>query len=306
MAKSLPLKLLQSNRAVKSIFALIIASLCFKLSIAKERTLAQIPIQIQGYDGELMEPAISCDGNALFFNNSNAPGNNTNIYWASRTSGNIFRFRGEVPNVNSQSLDGVASQDCTGFLYFMSVRSYFQDFETIYRTNIGTQHHSDGVEKVLGISKKHLGDLIFDVEISRDGSILAAADGVFDGATAPKQADIFFAKNVNGHFERMANSAQILQNINSDWLEYAPSMSADTLLLCFSRTRFGPMGLFGNDFRIMCARRPNIEAPFAMPRTILQSQNVLEAPSISNQGNEIYYHAKTRGKNRIFKIEYRG
>src|ERR1700729_1395533 len=54
------------------------------------------PVTIKGYSQDAMEPFISPDGNYLFFNNSNAPTVNTNLFYATRIDDVTFQFQGEI------------------------------------------------------------------------------------------------------------------------------------------------------------------------------------------------------------------
>jgi hypothetical protein len=58
-------------------------------------------VAIEGYTGTAMEPFVSRDGKYLFFNDSNATGNDTNLFWATRTSARVFQFRGEIAGADS-------------------------------------------------------------------------------------------------------------------------------------------------------------------------------------------------------------
>src|SRR5260370_28342604 len=62
------------------------------------------PVTIVGYSQDAMEPFISPDGNYLFFNNSNAPAVDTNLYYATRIADVTFQFHGELAGVNSTAL----------------------------------------------------------------------------------------------------------------------------------------------------------------------------------------------------------
>jgi hypothetical protein len=89
------------------------------------------PVTIVGYDQDAMEPFLTRDGNFLFFNNSNDPHVDTNLYWASKVDDLTFQFQGEIRGVNSTALDGVASMDVSDNFYFISTRSYDATWSTI-------------------------------------------------------------------------------------------------------------------------------------------------------------------------------
>ncbi|MBN2098018.1 MAG: hypothetical protein JW753_00320 [Dehalococcoidia bacterium] len=81
-------------------------------------------VTILGYSDHAMEPFISRDGKYLFFNNSNDPDVDTNLYWAERIDDLTFQYKDEIGGVNTTALEGVASMDRNGVFYFISTRSY--------------------------------------------------------------------------------------------------------------------------------------------------------------------------------------
>ena len=255
-------------------------------------------VEIIGLTFDAMEPFISCDGNTLYFNNSNHPRANTNIYRAKRINDHQFRYEGEVWGINGAALDGVPSMDCQNQFYFISTRNYAQSFESIFTVDLSKREIL--VREVKNLSRGKLGDLIFDAEISRDGNTLMAVDGIFNGPPFPRAADIFIAQKVANGFQRAPNSQYIMRNINSRDLEYAPSLSADKKILYFTRVK---NRLFRQEITIEMAKRESINSAFETPKVILKSDNIIEAPSISSDGKSLYYHKKIRGKFEIFKLE---
>ncbi|MBM3344297.1 MAG: hypothetical protein FJY56_19615 [Betaproteobacteria bacterium] len=85
------------------------------------------------------------------------------------------------------------------------------------------------VQLVEGVSRKQMGQVNFDAEISADGQTLYAVDGEFSGGAIPKTANIFVARRIGERFERLPNSDAIMAHINTRDLEYAPAISADEL-----------------------------------------------------------------------------
>src|SRR5947199_3457406 len=82
-----------------------------------------VKVQVIGYAGNIMEPFISRDGTTLLFNNLNAAPENTNLHWATRINDSSFQYRGEISGINTPDLEGVASLDRNGILYFVSTRN---------------------------------------------------------------------------------------------------------------------------------------------------------------------------------------
>src|SRR5690349_21866005 len=108
-------------------------------------------VAIRGYGGDAMEPFITRDGRYLLFNNRNDPRVDTNLHYAERVDDVTFDYRGELKGANSPALDGVASVDRDGNLFFISTRSYGQTLSTVYRGRFNGGAVS-GVELVQGVS----------------------------------------------------------------------------------------------------------------------------------------------------------
>src|ERR1700737_4510562 len=122
-------------------------------------------VTIRGYDSDAMEPFITRDGRYLLFNDSNAPGRDTNLHYAERIDDVTFEYRGQIGGINSAALDGVATVDASNTIYFVSTRSYGQTLSTIYRGTFQAGAVRD-VALVSGISKNIPGAVSFDVEVS--------------------------------------------------------------------------------------------------------------------------------------------
>ena len=109
-------------------------------------------VAIRGYAGDAMEPFITRDGRYLFFNNRNDPRVDTDLHYAERVDDLTFDYRGELKGANSPALDGVASMDRDGNLFFISTRSYAQTQATLYRGRFRAGR-VNGVELVPGVSQ---------------------------------------------------------------------------------------------------------------------------------------------------------
>jgi hypothetical protein len=156
-----------------------------------------------------------------------------------------------------------------------------------------------GLELVKGLSLGRPGMVTFDAEISADGQYLYGADGDFSGGSGPKSADIFIARRVGDHFERLADGARIMANINTSALEYAPAISSDGLELFFTRLSGA---LFWRKTTIEHARRQSVDEPFGPSQTISSITGFVEGPSSAGDGKSLYYHAKTDGTFRIYRV----
>ncbi|MBL7748072.1 MAG: hypothetical protein JNM19_11625, partial [Chitinophagaceae bacterium] len=211
----------------------------------------------------------------------------TNILYAERISDTLFQFAGEVGGLNSPYLDGVASMDNAGNLYFITTRSYPQNFSTVYRGifNNGTL---TATEKVNGISLLQPGWVDFDVEISADGQTMYFSEGRFNQTGQPLTADIMVAKRTADAFTRKTRDGIIPGHINTGALEYAAGISADELTLYF--TRWAGVGS-GTVPRLYYATRENKALPFDSPLLINEAEGFTEAVSAAGNGL-LYFHKR--------------
>lgn len=248
-------------------------------------------VTILGYTDHAMEPALSRDGQYLFFNNSNA-GVNTNLHWAQRVDGLTFQYRGEIDGVNTTDLEGVPSMDRNNVFYFVSTRSYAATLSTLYRGTFinGTV---SGVDLVPGVSALVLGMVNFDADISPDGNTLYFVDGLFDFPNpVPSTADILIAERSGVNFVRVANGADIMRKINTGALEYAPAISTSGLEIFFTRLK-------GSTSAIYASTRPNTSAPFDTPKKIQAITGFVEGPTLSVDEKSLYYH---KDENSLFVV----
>ena len=240
-------------------------------------------VTIRGYDSDAMEPFITRDGRYLLFNDSNAPGHDTNLQYAERIDDVTFEYRGPIANINSTALDGVATADASSTMYFVSTRSYDETLSTIYRATFQGGVASN-VALVGGISKNTPGALSFDVEVSADGDTLYLSDGVFTGGQVPSSADLAAAvRDGSGAFHRIASD--IFANVNTNALEYAACLSADQLELFF--TRFD-----GTEPAIYRSTRRTVTDTWSSPQRVSVISGFVEAPALSPDGHSLYYHAR--------------
>jgi len=242
-------------------------------------------VVIQGYsEVAAMEPFISRDGKYLFFNNSNGkPGTDTHLFYATRINDTTFQLVGSVkgldaslraPDINSAA----PSLDTNGNIYFTTNRSYHHDFNVIHHGlfNNGTV---TGVAPVTGISRKQPGWINMDGEISEDGRTLYYSDN-------SEQVSIIkvASKNADGSFSPLANSDDLLKNVNNADHNYAPSSSKDGLELFFTRAMAGG---------IYVVKRSSTSEPFGVPQlAVSAADGPVEAPSISSDGTHLYYAKK--------------
>lgn len=251
-------------------------------------------VAIRGYSGDAMEPFITRDGRYLFFNNRNDPRVDTNLHYAERVDDLTFDYRGELQGANSKALDAVPSMDRDGNFYFISTRTYFQTFATLYRGRFRAGTLS-GVELVPGVSLGRAGALVFDAEISPDGDVLFMADGEFAGGEVPKSADIAVAVRHGAGFRRHPASDEFMRNVNTAALEYAPAISADLLELFFTRAQPGEVAIYRS-------RRASRAVPFGVSERVAAITGFAEAPSLSADGRSLYYHRLDGERYAIYRV----
>jgi hypothetical protein len=259
------------------------------------------PVSIDGYKGSAMERFISPNGQYLFFTTENDSRTDTNLYWARRTGTRSFRSLGELPGANSPSLDAVASLDAAGHFYFTTLRTYDGTLNSIYTGNFN-QDGLTSVHPVSGdISPRTPGTVNMDVGISSDGQTLYISRAVIvPGAPAPKKSELMVAVQNQGSFHIDPSSARIMHTINNGALQYAPCISTDGLELYFTRASQGPSG---PSVRIMVATRPSTSQPFGEPEVLQYLNGFVEAPSISTDGKEMFFHKKIGDKYAIYRAE---
>jgi len=258
-----------------------------------------VKVIVSGYNGNMMEPFISRDGNTLLFNNLNAAPENTNLHWATRMNDSTFEYKGEVTGVNTTDLEGVPSLDQAGELYFVSTRNYVTTLSTLYQSEFANGIATN-VRLVEGLSKMQAGWLNFDVEVSADGSTLYFVDGLFNQSGTPTTADLAIAKKNGSGFQRISNSNSLLQNVNTNALEYAACISVDQLELYFTRVET-PITSSSSP-AIFLARRQRVDEPFGVPFRIESIRGFAEAATIAPDQKTIYFHMKENDKFGLYMI----
>jgi Tol biopolymer transport system component len=256
------------------------------------------PVTIEGYRQDAMEPFISPDGNYLFFNSSNA-GPVTNLLYATRIDDVTFQFQGEIAGANSGTLSAVPSMDVNNTFYFVSSRSYPATLSTIYS---GTFSNSDGslsgVALVPGVSKLKPGWVNFDQCISPDGNTLYFVDGFFGSGNFPRTASIAIATRDGDHFVRVANSAEIMRQVNKHGLNYAADISKSGLEFFFTRVpsiKEPPPAIY-------TTTRASTSEPFGKPVRIKAITGFAEAPALSPDERSLYYHERMNGVFVIYRV----
>ena len=263
-------------------------------------------VTVNGYNGDIMEPFISRDGQFLFFNNNSlAVPADKDIFYATHVDATTFNFAGEVVGVNNSSaVDGVPTLDSANTFYYVTTAFYDPNppahYDTIYKGNFDpATGNVSGIVPVDGVAEGIAGHLNFDVEVSPDGNTLYTVDGIFSGNSFPDQSNIIVATKAGSGFVRDPASTTIMVNINTQDLEYASAISADGLELFFTRLRLSDF-----DTKIYRAVRPNISASFGKPQHVSTITGFIEAPAFSPDEKSLYYHRRnpTTGRFELFRV----
>ncbi len=256
-------------------------------------------VEIAGYDGDAMEPALSRDGAVLFFNNRNDPPDETDLHWAERIDDTHYRYRGLLDGVNGPALDAVASISRDGRFCFVSTRSYFETLGTIY-CGQGADGRVRNVALQTDASVHTLGRLMFDVETDARGETLIVADGLFRGGAAPAASDLRLARWREGAFHLDPSSDALFAAVNTpDALEYAAALTNDGLTLSFTRLRGAP--LFART-ELWIAQRAAPDLPFGAPTRIISAEGFVEAGTFSPDGQSLIYHKRENGRFTLWRI----
>lgn len=255
-------------------------------------------VSILGYTGDAMEPFLSPDGEFLFFNNSNVDPTKTQLFFATKVDKNNFQFVGPVNGANlSGILSAVASVDERGNFYFISLRSYSTDFNTLYGGFFNSGVFAGLYEVVDDFNVKQPGVVVSDASVGADGQTMVYTREVLGESPA---AFLYLANKHGDSFVTDPNSEVILQNVNAaGLLTYAGDLSSSGLVLYYSQSN--PTLQI---FQILMSTRSSLLRCFGPPAVILATgaTNAAEAPTISPDGSTLYYHQLVNGVYEIFEM----
>ncbi|MGL4598216.1 MAG: T9SS type A sorting domain-containing protein [Bacteroidia bacterium] len=269
----------------------------------------EIPVTVTGLGFDAMEPAITADGNVIFFNSLN-DGVATSLYYASRVNDSTFTFVGGLTGANQNitpRMDVVASSDSINRFYWMSLRDFPIQFDNFFR---GQFNGTD----VVNIGRVHgtfyiysLGWLIMDAAINYDGNTLYYCNAFFNSNYSgcnglPCIAKLGIAQKQNDStFNKLSNSDNLMLNVNdTNYAVYAPHISRNGLELYYTRFfRTNPV-----QTELCVSVRNTTNDPFSLPSVIYASGLAPEAISLTTDYTKIYYHKKVNGIYRLF-MRYR-
>jgi hypothetical protein len=291
-------------------FTILFFSFCLFNSIVAQQNPTfgpEIPVNFISVKFDAMEPHLSPDGNALFFNSLN-DGITTSLYYGGKINDSTFSLAGQVPIVNqtvTPRLDAVASLDTANNFYWVSTRNYPVDFDNLHRirflqsgyTNYGRVHGDFYIYSP--------GWLIMDAAITNFGDQLYYCNAFFNNCGgAPCKAALGIADKVNDStFMKNPSSASILAAINdtTNYIVYAPQLSEDGLELYFTRLLHNSINT-----EICVSSRLSTSAAFGAPSVLVSSPTgeLPEAATVSADKSKIYYHKKQGGVFKLF-LRYR-
>jgi len=260
-------------------------------------------VEVVGFDGDVMEPFLSREGSYLFFND-NAAGDNgsdKNLHFATYLSDTSFQYAGELTSVNTSGVDGAPSMDSQNNFYFVSTVNYAPpaNYATLYR-GIWDGTNVSQLEALSSLAIETPGWVNFDLEISPDGQTLYFNDGDFRGGNNfPDAADIAIATLNNGQFTRLSNSVTLTAAINTDELEYAPSVSADGLEMFFTRLTLSDLAT-----EIFRSTRNSTGEPFGNTQKVAAISGFVEGTTFSPDERSLYFHRlnQTSGRFELYRV----
>ena len=278
------------------------------------------PIEIIGYDQDAMEPCVSLDGKYLFFNNTNEKPD-THIYFARRVSDTRFQYIGQVPGTKLTAdstpswneREMAPSLDRGSRFYYSDPHTFAQDQKTLY-VGLWKPEGLQNVESVKGDIYPHEPRrkdsfwLDMDCGISPDGNTLVISRAKFsEGLGVPAESHLLWARRgTTGEFAIDPRSDELLKTVNSGALQYAPGITDDGLELYFTRAQSGEALAAGrSDGPFMCimvARRSGVDKPFGAPARLVAIDGFVEAPSLTLDKRELYFHKKDGKLFRIYRV----
>ena len=259
-------------------------------------------IEIQGYSGDAMEIGISPDGEYLLFNDGNKP--NKDMHWSRRIDDRTYKYQGKVANTVSNKVDGTPSCDDNGNIYFTTLKTYPNSFKTIYISKFqdGVALDPAPVNGNIYVKNESQSPKLWvslDPDISNDGRLLFYSEGRFVPRVGfPYPFNVRGAEKIDGEFVKMDD--RILENINTDSLEYAPTITSDGLEIFFSR--IGKVNGKPKMVGIYTARRKSTNEPFSRPEKIMAITGNVEAPVLSGDESYLYYHRMDHGVFKVYRV----
>lgn len=293
---------------------------CLELFTENSEWQNETSIEISGYDDSAMEPRISADQNLLLFNNKAKSGDDMDVHYAVRLNAaqfpNRYTYKGILKGANSNKLDGSPGLDKFGNFYFVSLRDYGKNFQSLYSAQLTETSKGNfelknvqPADEFVTRAQKLIIDM--DGEVSWDGRTMIASRADFiDQTEAPRSSylALFDVSNTDKGSKHLAmpnkESSYILANINlPECRVYAGALSENKLELFYTVLPTSP-NVKPDDFRIVVAKRKSTNESFGRGQIITAIKgDIIEGPSVSldDGGSSLYYH-KLDPKEKRFKI----
>lgn len=240
-------------------------------------------VRIKGYESpgdHKMEVGISPDGAIIFFNNSNKKPAKTDVFYATRMGDDdrVFEFRGPVAKADKPGvLDATPAYDRTGRLSFVSTRvrppalfwgdfadGALRDVEPV-PLPLPKPFYALGME--LGEDRD---TVVFTYRSWREKNYMEIAVAEWDGRK----------------YVIPDNWPEIMAEVNTEAMEYAPEITGDMLELWFTRL------IPGGGPVIYSATRKSTSEPFTTVARHPTITGLVEAPTLTGDNNTMYYHCR--------------
>lgn len=266
----------------------------------------EIPVTINGYTIDAMEPFISLDGNAMFFNSINNA-TNTSLFYAGRINDSLFNIMGFMPVVNEATtpyLNAVASVDSANNFFWVSLRNYPTQMDNLHKVTFTTSSYTNFARVHGDFNIQQSGWLIMDAAINYDGNYLCYCNAYLVGCGGlPCKGSLGLAQKVNDStFNKLSNTTFLFSNVNdTNYVVYAPQITKDGLELYY--TRYHKASVLNTE--ICVSVRTATTLAFSLPQVIYSNIGLVpEAPTISTDKSKLYYHRKENGVYKLF-LRYR-
>ena len=201
-------------------------------------------------------------------------------------------------------LDGVASVDRRGNLFFVSNRDYDASGNTLWTGKFADGKASAVRPLASDFTPKRLLRLNIDLEVSGDGEALYIAENRWDLLSGrPATSVLAVAARVGERFVRRPDSDALLRAVNGAALAYAPATSDDQLTLYFTRWDAGASSAVP---AIFVSHRAIRTAAWSPPRRLAAASGFVEGPTVLPGGCTVMYHARVDEGYRLFTVRRRG
>ena len=270
------------------------------------------PVVIQGYSGPEEDAYITPDNKYLFFDSHNDAGLPIHLYWATRIDYKTFSFGGQIQGLNCPlaPLRGNYARPQNFYFFCLALAQAGQPSIASGQFSFGTVTNFAPIRGItLPPAAPGTGRLMLDGEITSDGNTLYFTDWQMTDTGQPVSGQIkVAARNADGSFTVLPNSAALLSNVNATGtVLYGSVPSTDNLSLYFTVSDPSVPCL-----EIYVATRTSTTAPFGLPQPVAAADVPLpgqpnpgvfvEMGSTSSDGNYLYYHILSSTSSQIYVL----